>query len=174
MLNRRSPLASAATYRSKVLTLAEAPDFALIQVAGEETAIAAITGPLPEKVGHAVARDERTIFRIGPRQFWFVGPAGDDIGDGLEGAAAVTPLSHGRTRILIAGAPARDVLAKGLALDFHPSAFGPGTFALTGLHHTPVLIHCIEADAFHLYAMRTFAMDVWDWLRDAAKELSEP
>ncbi|MBM3519799.1 MAG: hypothetical protein FJX63_03355 [Alphaproteobacteria bacterium] len=172
MLDRRSALASATTNHSKVLKLEEAPDFSLTQVAGEETAIAAIAGALPEKVGQAVAREERTIFCIGPRQFWFVGPAGDDIGAKLDGSAAVTPLSNGRTRILIAGAPARDVLAKGLALDFHPSAFGPGTFALAGLHHTPVLIHCIADDAFHLYAMRTFAMSVWDWLRDAAQEFT--
>ena len=172
MLERHSPLANAAPYRSKILELVEAPHFDLVQAAGDETAIAGIIGALPEKVGSAMVRDGRTIFRVGPHQYWFVGPEGDDIAGILACSAAVTLLGNSRTRILISGAPARDVLAKGMALDFHHAVFTPGAFAMTGLHHTPVVIHCIAADAFHLYAMRTFAMSVWDWLADAAQEFT--
>ena len=172
MLERRSALANAAPFRSKVLELAEAPDFALVQVAGEETATAARFGALPEKIRIALARDGQTIFRVGPRQFWFVGPMGADIANGLADTVAITPLGNSRTRILISGAAARDVLAKGVAVDFHHGAFTPDQFALTGLHHTPVLVHCIAADAFHLYAMRTFSMSVWEWLVDAAREFA--
>ncbi len=172
MLERRSALASAVPFRSKALELVEAPDFALVQMAGEETVIAARFGALPEKIGIALARDGQTIFRVGPRQFWFVGPMGADIADGLAESVAITPLGNSRTRILISGAPARDVLAKGVALDFHRGAFTPGQFALTGLHHTPILVHCIATDAFHLYAMRTFSLSVWEWLVDAAREFA--
>ena len=42
--------------------------------------------------------------------------------------------------------------------------------AMTGLHHTPVLLHCVSENRFELYAMRTFAFDVWEWLEDAALE----
>jgi heterotetrameric sarcosine oxidase gamma subunit len=41
---------------------------------------------------------------------------------------------------------------------------------MTGLHHTPVLLHCTAEQRFELYAMRTFAMNVWEWLEDAALE----
>jgi sarcosine oxidase subunit gamma len=62
------------------------------------------------------------------------------------------------------------VLAKGLPIDLHPTVFTPGTFAMTGLHHTPVLLHCVSENHFELYAMRTFALDAWEWLEDAALE----
>lgn len=39
---------------------------------------------------------------------------------------------------------------KGLPIDLHESAFTPGKFAMTGLHHTPVLLHCTAAERFEL------------------------
>ncbi len=81
---------------------------------------------------------------------------------------AVTSLSHSRTRIFIEGEPAREVLARSIPLDFHPSAFVIGQFALTGIHHTPVLVHRSGEQRYEIYAMRTFALSVWEWLSDAA------
>ena len=111
--------------------------------------------------------------RTGPSQFWLVGPETDDLPAKLHGLCAVTPLSHGRTRIAIAGTPARAVLSTGIALDFHPSAFTPGMFAMTGVHHMPVLVHCTGDDAFDIYALRTFALTVWEWLTDAGLQFAE-
>jgi sarcosine oxidase subunit gamma len=110
--------------------------------------------------------------RTGPAQFWFIGSESDDLAMKLQSLCAITPLSHSRTRIFLDGPPARDVIAKGIPLDFHKSAFKPGMFAMTGLHHTPVLVHCVNTNRFELYAMRTFAMSIWDWLRDAALEFA--
>lgn len=174
MLERRSALASVAPYRSGVLQMAEKRDFSLVQAAvfskAVEKEIANITGRLPARVGIALEGNGRTLMRVGPKQFWFIGPADDDLAATLSGHCAVTPLSHSRTRISLEGAPARVVLAKGIPLDFHKVAFKPGIFAMTGLHHTPVLIHCVSRDRFELYALRTFAVSVWDWLTDAALE----
>ncbi len=39
---------------------------------------------------------------------------------------------------------------------------------MTGIHHTPVLIHCTGENSFHIYALRTFALSLWEWLVDAA------
>jgi len=82
----------------------------------------------------------------------------------------VTPLSHSRTRIFIEGGCAADILKKGVPIDFHPKVFKPGQAALTGLHHTPILLHRVREDRFEIYAMRTFALSLWDWLTDAALE----
>lgn len=170
MLERRSALVAAKPYNSNVLQLGEAGGFTLTQVAGLgadfEVRMRAVLGELPAKVGMAAESDGRTVMRVGPSQFWVIAPQADD----LSGVGAVTPLSNSRVRILIDGAQARDVLSKGMALDFHRTVFTPGTFAMTGLHHTPVLVHCIGENSFHLYALRTFAMSVWDWLTDAALE----
>jgi len=54
-------------------------------------------------------------------------------------------------------------------LDFHPEVFRVDHFALTGIHHTPVLIHRTAEDRYDIYALRTYAMTVWEWLTDAAK-----
>jgi sarcosine oxidase subunit gamma len=174
MLERRSALASAKPFSSPKLSLEEARGFTLVQAAGFskdfEAAIEPITGALPQQNDIAAESNGRTIFRTGPLQFWLVGPEKDDLAARLESKCVVTPLSHARTRIAIDGFVARDVLAKGLPLDLHQSVFKPGMFAMSGIHHTPVLLYCLEADAFHLYAMRTFAADIWEWLTDAAAE----
>ncbi|MCB1380296.1 MAG: hypothetical protein KDK89_18300 [Alphaproteobacteria bacterium] len=177
MLERRSALAAAAPFESPKLRMAEVRNFTLIQLAGFddgfELRLARLVGPLPPKVGTATVSGDHTLMRIGPSQFWLVGPQTDEIGSQISGLAAITPLSHSRTRIFLEGEASRDVLAKGIPLDFHPRAFTPGRFALTGLHHTPVMVHCLQEDRFELYAMRTFAMSVWDWLRDAALEFAQ-
>ena len=174
MLERRSALASAKPYVSAVLNIAERPGFTLTQVAGLtpdfEARLAAITGPLPETVAKAQANGERTLFRIGPAQFSIVGPETDDIAARLQGQCAVTPLSSSRVRVALEGAPARDVLAKLMSVDWDRSVFTPGSVALTGLHHTPVTVHCTGENAFDIYVMRTFALDVWEAVTDAARE----
>ncbi len=99
-----------------------------------------------------------------------MGPENDDLAAKLAGKAIVTPLSSSRTRISIEGRAARDVLRKGIPIDLHETVFTPGKFAQTGVHHTPVLLHCTAEQRFELYAMRTFALNVWEWLEDAALE----
>jgi heterotetrameric sarcosine oxidase gamma subunit len=174
MLDVRSPLERVKPYRSDALKIFEAPHFSLTQAAGFdkrfEKTITPIVGKLPTKIGTALESEGRTIFRTGPLQFWFTGPENDDLATKLSPLCIVTPLSHSRTRIALEGKPARDVLAKGIALDFHETTFTSGMFAMTGLHHTPVLVHCVSQDRIDLYAMRTFAVTVWDWLTDAALE----
>jgi len=173
MLERRSALASAKPYVSAVLKIAERPGFTLTQVAGLdggfESKLSAVVGALPEKVARAQSNGAHTVFRIGPAQFWIVGPETDDVAAKLHGQCAVTPLTSSRVRIALDGAPARDVLAQLMPADWHASVFTPGSVALTGLHHTPVTVHCTDENAFDIYVMRTFALDVWDAVTDAAR-----
>ena len=49
------------------------------------------------------------------------------------------------------------------------SVFTPGAVALTGIHHTPVTVHCTGENSFDIYSMRTFAVNVWDAITDAAR-----
>jgi sarcosine oxidase subunit gamma len=177
MLERRSALASATPYVSAQLKIAERPGFTLTQVAGRggdfDARLAAAAGPLPPRVGHAQINGERVIFRIGPAQFWIVEPAAGAVPAVLEGVGAVTPLSHSRVRISIKGAPAREVLARLMPVDFHPAVFVPGSVALTGIHHTPVTVHCTSEDAFDIYVMRTFALNIWEVITDAARVFAD-
>lgn len=188
MLRRQSALAQAlreggrdGSGNARSLRLGEIRGWSLVQVAAfastlvevEQAARPLLGADLPVRIGEAVVAGPRRLFKTGASQFWIVGPEGDDLAARLGAAiapaiGAVTPLSHSRTRIFVEGAPARDVLAKGIALDFHPEVFRTGHFALTGLHHTPVMVHRSGEARYELYAMRTFARSVWDWLTDAA------
>ena len=163
------------------LKLGEVRGWSLVQASGFPTEAAAFEAALsgavgarmPAKVGDAVSAQGRTIMRVGPEHFWIVGPERDDLAAKLSqsiaaGVGSILPLSHSRTRIFLEGAAAREVLAKGIPLDFDVNVFRIGQFALTGLHHTPVLVHRVAADRYELYAMRTFAHSIWEWLTDAA------
>ncbi len=173
MLDARSPLASVSAFSAKDVGLREEGGFALTQVAGFgkafEKPLAAAVGKLPAKVGVAHDNAGYTVMRTGPRQFWCVGDA--EVA-ALPPDCVVTPLSSSRCRIRVEGALARRVLARAAALDFDARHFKPGHFVMTGIHHTPVLIHCVGADAFHVYALRTFALAVWEWLVDAGEGLA--
>ena len=176
MLDRRSALASAKPYASATLAIAERPGFTLCQVAGLDEAfeqkLSALVGPLPETASRAQVNGEHALFRIGPAQFWIVGPEKDELPARLNGLCAVTPLSHSRTRIALSGAPARAVLAKLIPVDLHETVFTPGSVALTGIHHTPATVHCTGENGFDVYAMRTFALNLWEVITDAARVFS--
>ena len=139
MLERVSALASAKPYVSAVLNIAERPGFTLTQVAGLggdfEARLSAVVGALPEKVSHAQVNGDRTLFRIGPAQFWIVGPETDDVAARLGGQCAVTPLTSSRVRIAIEGAPAREVLAMLAPVDFHAWFGGPHRHPPHARHH---------------------------------------
>jgi sarcosine oxidase subunit gamma len=188
-LSRQSALASALKQpgraggeASRALRMGEVRGWNLVQVAAfassvaelERSVSAALGVPaLPDKIGKVGEAGARRIFRTGPEQFWVTAPAADNLAARLQevvpaGLGAVTPLSHSRTRIFIEGEPVREVLARSIPLDFHPSLFAVGQFALTGIHHTPVMVHRAGEQRFEIYAMRSFALSVWEWLADAA------
>jgi sarcosine oxidase subunit gamma len=189
MLDRQSALAAAlrqpgrsGSEGNRSLRLGEVRGWNLAQVSAFastsmelERVVSAALGvtSLPGKVGMAGEAGARRIFRTGPEQFWVTAPLPDNLASRLQevvpaAMGAVTSLAHSRTRIFIEGEPAREVLARSIPLDFHPSAFVIGQFALTGIHHTPVLIHRSGEQRYEIYAMRTFALSVWEWLTDAA------
>lgn len=164
MLEVVSSLATVLPVVNNGVTIADAPGFTLTQVAGTDKDLKKALGKLPAKLGVALEHDDRTLMRIGPRQIWVLGAA-----PVATHGCYNTALSSGRTRIALSGGGAREVLSACAAIDFHPAEFMQGQFVLTGIHHTPVLIHCINEDAFHIYALRTFSLAVWEWLDDAAK-----
>lgn len=171
------------THRRAELVIGEVTGWSLTQIAGfagtigtVEQRLGELLGALPPATAAApVTAGNSTVFRSGHRQFWVVDPETSTFAARARSAiaadvGAVTPLSHARTRLLIAGAPAARVLAKGIALDLSTGSFPAGAAALTGLHHTPVLLHHAEPGRYELYAMRTYTHSVLEWLRDAAAE----
>ncbi len=188
MLERQSAIANGlakggrdGTDGHRRLKLGEQRDWSLTQLAAfaatlaqlDQAAAALLGTALPARVGEILGAGSRQLLKTGPEQFWILGPAGDDLAARLQGAidpsiGAVTPLSHSRTRIIVEGGPARDLLIQGIPLDLHWDVFREGQFALTGLHHTPVLLLRSAENRYEIFAMRTFALSVWEWLTDAA------
>lgn len=190
MLERVSAIASGLAGGSrprdgvKGVRIGEVRAWVLLQVAGfrggmapVERALAAACGAAASiYMGETVRSGELMLLRTGPEQIWIIGP--DErlaVEPAIRSAVTssggiVVPLSHSRTRLFIEGGKARDVLAKEIALDLDPSAFAIDRFALTGFDHTPVLLHRAAADRYEIYAMRTFALTVWERLADAALE----
>jgi heterotetrameric sarcosine oxidase gamma subunit len=93
------------------------------------------------------------------------------LSEAIAGSGAVTDVSGGRVALRIGGAKPRALLAKGCPLDLHPSAFRSGTCAQSVLAQVSVLIHALgDGEDFDLYAARSYAVHLWQWLTDAAAE----
>jgi len=166
------------------LNLGEQRGWSLTQLAGFAATLGELAQPvralfgveLPAKIGEVGPAASHQLLKIGPEQFWILGPRQDDLALRLQAEVppaigAVTPLSHSRTRIFVEGEAARELLAKGIPLDLDPDVFRVRQFAQTGLHHTPVLLLRGAADRYEIFAMRSFALSVWEWLNDAARPL---
>ncbi len=95
------------------------------------------------------------------------------LASGLAGRhAAVHALGDARTRFVVAGAAARDVLAKGTGIDLDPRSFPVAEARLTRLAQIPVLIECTHAEpVFAILADRPLETYLWAWLVDAARSL---
>jgi methylglutamate dehydrogenase subunit D len=163
------------------LRLGEVRGWNLVQVAAfAETmtqlkaAMRSVLGTdLPADLGKVVVAGDWSVLKTGPEQFWIITHGAEDVTSLLRAAVAaplgaITPLSHSRTRIFIEGSAARELLSAAIAIDLHPDVFRLNGFALTSLHHTPVLILRSGESCYELYVLRTFARWSWEWLIDAA------
>ena len=123
-----------------------------------------------------MSEGNRTALWLGPDEWLVVGEPGTEaalelelreaLGDGLGSAV---DLSANRTAIELRGPAARDVLAKGCALDLHPRAFGPGRCAQTLLVRAQVILEH-RHDGYRLLVRPSFSGYLATWLLDALAE----
>ena len=91
----------------------------------------------------------------------------------LEGKAAVVDQGDGRAVVRVSGTHVRGVLAKGFAIDLHPSAFKTNSVAITHAAHIGCIIWQIDAAPTYEIAMfRSFADSFMDWLTHSAAEFT--
>lgn len=143
---------------------------------------------LPHQPGEVATTGDLTVLWLGPDEWLVVGPESESarvqntLNEALgEDFGAVTDVSAQRTVIEVSGPYARDVLAKGCAIDLHPRAFGPGQCAQTLLARAQVILVCRDATApgdslmgYWLMVRSSFARYLADWLADAAGEFGGP
>ena len=118
-----------------------------------------------------------SILWLGPDE-WLVASdsqAGDEIAGRLRQAlagipAAVTDVSDARIIYVLTGENAREVLARGCSIDFHPREFPLGGCVQTLLAKAHVLIHARAAHSFEVHVPRSCAQYAWAWLENAQAE----
>jgi heterotetrameric sarcosine oxidase gamma subunit len=114
---------------------------------------------------------------MGPGQFLAVEQGGDALtfafrlGAALGAAASISDQSDSRAVLRLSGPRARDVLAKGLAIDLHPRVFGPGdaalsSIALVGAH----LWQLDDAPTYEISVFRSMAGSFADFIWSSAAE----
>lgn len=135
-------------------------------------------GIAPPSAGRCVVGDGVEVLAAAPGRFWCIAAAGSDRLAALTTAIDIdtgcaTALGHSHVRLRLDGPDVRRLLAREIAIDFGPDAFPSDTAARTLLHHVPVTLQCIDADAgvFDLYLPHTFAASAWDYLLDLALPL---
>ena len=83
-------------------------------------------------------------------------------------------MSAAWTRMIISGAHAATVLAKGCGVDLHPREFPAGTCAATAVARMRTIIWRPEGGArYELVVGRSYALSLWDWLVEAAAEYAD-
>lgn len=132
--------------------------------------------------GQSGSVGEVRVYWLGPDEWLLVGAVDEPaLAELLRPAGgAVVDVSGQRTVIEISGPYAREVLAKGCALDLHPRVVSAGFAVPTLLAHVPVIIEVREngdqvlgsaAEISAAIIVRTtFARHLADWLLDAAAE----
>ncbi len=94
-----------------------------------------------------------------------------DLSQRLQGLASISDQHGGRAVLRLTGPETRAVLAKGLPIDLHPRAFGPGSAATSMISLMGVQIWQVDdAPTYDLAIFRSVAASFWRWLTAAAGE----
>ena len=90
----------------------------------------------------------------------------------LQDLAAISDQSSGYTILRVTGTAARDLLARGAFIDFHPSGFSAGDAAVTSIAHIGVILWQVdEKPTYDIACFRSFAASFWHWLEASAAGL---
>ena len=93
------------------------------------------------------------------------------LGGAIAANASIVDQSHGRVLLRAGGPRIRDALAKGLAVDLHPHAFGRGDAAMTCVGRIGVQLWQIDdRPIYELAVPRGYCLSFWHWLQSAAAE----
>jgi sarcosine oxidase subunit gamma len=94
-----------------------------------------------------------------------------DLSRRLAGLASISDQSDGRAILRLGGPRARDVLAKGLPIDVHPSVFTLGSTATSVISLMGVTLWQVDdAPTYDIAVFRSLAGSFWKWLADSAAE----
>jgi sarcosine oxidase subunit gamma len=167
------------------VTAGEIAHRAIINIRGNpgdlvfSTSVKVATGAdLPLAANTVSAADDLRVLWLGPNEWWVVAPDAkraeliERLRQSFAGQhTAVTDVSESRTVITLSGPAARDLLARGISLDLHPRAFGPGQCVQTGMAKANVVLHQIDdAPSYEIYVLKSFSDYLWRWIGLVAED----
>lgn len=189
--DRRRTLLPASAFeraRGTNVALAPLPFEALLNLRGDaddrafHDAVRAVTGvEVPLAPNTWAAAGDRGLIWLGPDEWLLVAPDGEAAGleSGLRARLpghdwlSIVDVSSNYTGFVLSGSRARDVLAKGCALDLDARAFAAGAAAQTVLAQTRVLLTGVDEDTIGIRVRNSFARYLLAWLDDAMAEYRE-
>jgi len=150
------------------------------KAADVKAALTAAYGVTPSDKLERVAGDGIAFIWHGPDQWLAVAERGANGRDlelelkpVLAGIAAVVDQSDGRAVVRVSGSRVRDVLAKGIAIDLHPSVFKANSAAITHAAHIGIVMWQLDEQPTYEIAMfRSFADSFGVWLTHSAAEFT--
>jgi len=83
---------------------------------------------------------------------------------------AATDMSSGNVCFAIEGRAIRKVLAMGCGIDLHPGKFMTGHCVRTNFAQVPLFIVAVDDNHFDLYADRSYARYLEDWISKAGED----
>jgi sarcosine oxidase subunit gamma len=133
---------------------------------------------LPRKANSYVSAGERHVVWLGPDEFLILCEAGKESDlHGIISAeikngqhAAVTNVTDSLCAFSLSGSALLKVLAKGCALDLHPSQFTAGQTAQTMLSHAAVTLMAMPDGSMTILCRTSFAAYLLYWMADASLE----
>ena len=138
-------------------------NFTLLQIAaypGVEKTFAKAVEPQIGKLTKAAGTAVDGVLKTGLRQYWLFGKHADVPAD----LGAASDISQSRVRLVIDAPEAWKRLMGAVPIDLDPAVFRIDHFAQTGIHHTPVLLWRTGETRYEIFALRTFAQSVQEWL----------
>ena len=133
---------------------------------------------LPVSACTTLANQRLRLVWVGPDDWFVLGPQGEQaalvaalrlaLGDQH---AAVTDVSSGYFVVSLAGPSARDLLAQGCPMDFHPSAFHADQAATTHFYKVGITLwQTGDASGFELLVRRSFIDHFWQLAATGSRE----
>lgn len=165
------------------ILIREITDFALASVIARRGQVAAAAAAAERAYGIALPNQTRLVtgygmsfLGTGPGQWLALGAAGDppieaQIAAALGDTASAFDQSDSRVMLELRGPRVRDVLAKGVSVDLHPTAFAPGHVAATTVSHLAVQLWQTDtAPVYRLLGVRSYFESLWHWLAASSAE----
>lgn len=166
------------------LTLQRLSDVGYLNIRGDSSdaafvdAISTICGVELPREPNTVCVGTNTMYWLGPNE-WLLATrenAAAEIAAKLSKTLknqhiAVNDLSGGQVTYRLLGDAAAALLAKGCTLDLHPSVFGSGLCAQSGLAKAAVLLAPLcDESGYEIVVRRSFADYLWQWLLRAGRD----